>query len=446
MSIVNMKTLATIVVSYGDIAWLKRNNHRKEYGETQVIENSLKDHGWLKGNPVNVVKIDERDLAEEMEFRRVKWDQLKSAVAAVNTLRNTAALVVFEKLFCKGKKLSEPIYSGNMAFRRASVYPKAMVERYVATQEDADRNILTEIPVHVVEYASMADKILDQQLENELQGVGTLEVGNLEKLEITKYLFDAGCSEAKIRKLYSSSTGQKTHGICQANVNWPKLNIYNRFMMPNKESAEWIPWGPPKGDELVKINNRFEATRKRREGLPLSKKEEGCSLISEKEVEQYFQDCRAKVNGDGQNAQKIMTKKEIESKAKNHPLKMVRNAMDSVIGNTEANLQVHNLFDHVESLNSAYDLVDKGNGKLLDLVVGVTTTDEQLMKDFAELCKAGKQTELREAIDRIKNPIVAPATAPEQPKVEQPKVEQPKVEQPKVNGAKPAEKKQLQKV
>ncbi len=256
------------------------------------------------------------------------------------------------------------------------------------------------VPIRVTEYATQADRIIDQQQENEMQGRGTVKMDDLDKLRVTKALFDEGCLESRIRQLYSSSTGQKTFGICQANVNWPSLSIYGRFYEESSH-PDYIPWGPVRGADLVKINNRYEADRKRKENLPLKNDERALEPISTEDADQYFRDKAKTATGDG-NATKIMAKKDMEGSAKNHKLVAVRSVMDSVLA-ASTTPKLAELMKHDTAMNGITNVVLDGKGDTADAVVPVFASNLDAFALFAEVVKAGKGAELVQCALTIKD-------------------------------------------
>ncbi len=217
-----------------------------------------------------------------------------------------------------------------------------------------------------------------------------------------------------MRELYSSSTGQKTFGICLADANFPELKVYERFLLPS-DAPGFIPWGPVRGADLVKINNRAEADRKRKEGLPLKNDERGLEPLQPGEVAEWFAD-KAKLAGDG-NASKSMKKTDMEAGSKNHKLLAVRKVFDSVLGNTQANLKP--LMDHAEAMNGITSMILEGKGDEAERIVKVATGETVLFNDIYRIIDTGKIAELKAAVASILNPspvvqaAPVPAPAPE---------------------------------
>ncbi len=411
-------TAVAIMVLFASVAWRIKNNFRLEanYGDANEIRNSLATYQWVPDNPVPVTKITESELTAELAERQAKWDAFKAVQNP--TPDQLVELQVFEQLFTEPvdpenptgeRKLIVPEYSGNAGFRRSSAFFGAMVQRQKerAKPENAGLTISGLVPVRVATYASNADRIIDQQLENEMQGRGTVKMVDLDKLRVTKALFDEGCREVQIRQLYSSSTGQKTFGICLADANFPELSIYPRFLLPS-DAPGFIPWGPVRGADLVRINNRYEADRKRKEGLPLKNDERGLEPLVPGEVADWFAD-KAKTAGDG-NASKSMKKTDMEAGSKNHKLLAVRKVFDSVLGNTQANLKP--LMDYAEPMNGITQLILDGKGDEAERIVKVATTETVLFNDIYRVIDTGKIAELKAAVALILNPPVVVQAAP----------------------------------
>lgn len=401
-----MTAILSQLVMFALVAWRKPKNKRLDYGETNDIRNSLAATQWAPDMSVPVYPIDASSLAAEMQERQTLWDNLK---AAEKTADNVAKLTVFERVYVSDGKLIEPKYLGNAGFRRASTFFDAMVQRFTQkpTKEipEPDNTFHGNVPVRVTSYRDEAERILDQQMENEIQGRGAKKMEPLEKLAVSKTLYENGVSEARLRDLYSSSIGQKTYGICRLNERYPDLKLYDRFYLP-LDHADRIPWGPIDAPTLIKMNNRYDAQRKREKGFQLSESERTLEPITQEEVETWFRD-KAKLAGDG-NAIKSMPKKDIEASSKNHKLLLVRDAFESIINNTTHNLAP--VVEHADAMNGVYSLVTGGKGEYATNVVKAAVEEVDVMKEVTALLAAGKKAELLSAIERIKNP---PAPAPE---------------------------------
>lgn len=409
-----LSNIAAILVQFALVAWRQKNNFRSKenYGESNDIKNSLAKHQWVLDNPVPVTDITEAEIVAEMSERQVTYDTYKGIVNP--TPAQVVEFETFKQLFLDPEgNLVKPKYSGNAGFRRSTIFFAAMVQRAVdrAKPENVEHTISGLVPVRVTTYATPVDRIIDQQRENELMAFGAVKMADLDKLKVTKALYSEGCREIKVRELYSSSVGQKAYGICQADQNWPTLNIYNRFFLP-VEAPGFIPWGPVRGEVLIRQNARFEADRKRSEGLPLKADERGLEPIGVQEVTDYYLD-RAKLATDG-NATKSMAKKDMESGAKNHKLLAVRKVFDSVIGNTQVNLK--SMLDHSLAMNGITELVTKDEGKtygdIADRVVVSLVQNVPLYDLFTKVVEAGKLDEARTALTAILASTVAAVPTP----------------------------------
>lgn len=401
--------VSSILVPVALIAWREVNNFRGQdnYGEANEIRNSLATYGWNPDNPIAVGgvgtdRISEADQTAELEKRETEWAALKAAT----TPEAAVELKVFEMLYVKDGKLIKPEYSANAGFRRGRTYFGAMVQRFreAASGRAGTENMTINglIPVRPTVYDTKADLIYDQQLENEMQGKGTVRMSDKDKLRVSKALFDEGCREVDIRKLYSSSIGQKTYGICRANENWAELNIYKRLVEYKSEHPDFLKLGPQRGPVLVKLNNRFEAQRKIKENLPLKPDERGLPPIDAKEVDDAL---RAASNAEG-NDTKMMSKTDITDAAKGNKVHLFRSVFDSVEGNTQANLQRY--LPYAEGLNIVKELMDgnKVSGEqLADLMTAVKEA-AAFMELASKIVKAGLTEPATKALDYVISPPV----------------------------------------
>lgn len=419
------------MVAFALIAWRENNNYRSRdnYGDLNTIRNSLAGRQWVEDNQIPVCPITESEKLSEMTERQATWEA-KRDVAVKNPTDAQAVmeLKIFEQVYTEPvdpanpdgeRKLIEPIFSGNAGFRRSRAWFGAMVQRATAkpspTDPEPDHSFHGQIPVRFVEYKNRAARLIDQQLENEMQGVGTVKMSDLDKLRVTHDLYAEGCREVDVRKLYTSSTGQKAFGICRIDSYWPSLKIYNRFFLPSEDN-DYIPWGSVRHNEVVALNNRSEVQRKIKEGIPLRESEHGLEPLTQEDVDTYFRDKAAQQRGDGKNANKMMSKDDIGGIAKNHKLLAARFAADSILANTTSN-SLQKLIEHHEPVNTITEMVtgDPKVAAMVDAVVPVLKTEPDIMERVAKLLTTGRKTELVAALDAIENPKPAPAPAVETP-------------------------------
>ena len=454
-----MSRVLAIVLNFAQIAWVSAVNYRRDYGDTDRLRASLTDRDWVQDNVVQAFPLDNAAalgydvptmIAAELDLRQKLWDTLK----ADQSKEGLVKLKVFEKLYTvngDGKRLIEPNHFGNSGFRRHSVYFAAMVDRWNLREkpEYAGYEISGHVPVRVMTYATKADQIFEQQLENAMQNVGTKQMEDLEKLRVTHDLFQAGAKQVKIRHLYPGSTGQKLFSICLADLNWPALKIYDRFHLPESH-PDRIKWGPVRQQDVTKFNNRFDAVRKEKDGLPLTPAEQKELLPPitlddlQIAVDNYFRDAS---RGKEDDSAKMMKKGDIASLARVHRCSIVRRAMDSVLGDVQTNLQ--KFVSNPDCINLATELYDLGGqdaGKtiLTPLINDQTETTpegkqvaKRVFNDKAALALVGAATllikgqgdALIKAIDLINNPpqpmeekptpAATPPTAPNGGKVKQ---------------------------
>lgn len=402
-----------VLMKFGKVAWVEVNNYRKDYGDTNEIRNSLATREWSPDNPVPACPITEAEVKQVLAEREAQWKAFRDAP---KTPKSIAQLTVFELLFTEEnpdapgeRKLIVPELSGNAGFRRARSYFDAMVQRFEAMAEtnNADLKISGLVPIRPTTYKTEVDRILDQQNENEMQGVGTKRMDDLEKLQVTYDLFHKGAREVDIRRLYVSSTGQKLFGIVQCDASYPELKIFQRFFY-DPSNLDWIKWGPIRHNEIGKINQRTEAQRKRNEGLPLKPDERGLDPITQEEVDNYFRD---KSKNDGEPVAKMMAKKEIEAGAKNHKLLAARTVFDSVALNTPS-VKLRTLMEHAEPINMVTQAVYDGKGNDLKPVAVAFNSDSNLLKDVSDLINAGRGAEVRAFVDSLKGGSPAATTTP----------------------------------
>jgi hypothetical protein len=393
----------SILVAFAIVYWNPKDNHRSQdnYGnETQksATKESLADKEWVANYPVPVYAIDEEGKKACLAERTLQWEELKKATSPDGLVQKA----VFERLYLDEKgKLVEPQYYGNAGFRRASQYFPAMVERF--KREQAIGGL---VPVIVKHYESKAERLIDQQLENELQGVGSVPMTMLDRLRVTKELFEEGCLEVAVRKLYTATTGQKLFGICVLDRYWPKLRVYDRLFLP-ADHVDYIPINKLRHDALVQMNNRKEADDKRKAGRPMTDKERGMTPIDEAEVEKYLSD-QKKAGEEGQS--KMMSKKDIEQGSKTHRIGFVKAGLQSVIDNSMAAIAPYLAFS--DSLNLHKELIDTGRGVQAAAALLLCSTNDSAITAMQKAKDAGKLEDALKAVDAVLNPSAPAPVAP----------------------------------
>ncbi len=425
-----------MLVHFAQVVWTLKLNYRdrERYGSFDAIRNSLAERGWSDQNPIPCSNpAEDWEVKAALAERQKDWDTYKDALKHQDNDENRAKLAVFIDLYTEPvdaekpdgeRKLIVPIYSGNAGFRRSQAYFSAMVQRRRrkaddGMQVDTDTRIM--IPIQPKVYPTLADRIYDQQLENELQGVGTVKMDPLDKLRVVKALKDQGWREAQVRSLYNQSTTvQKLYGIARANDNWPTLNIFQRFYL-DPANPDFIPLSRVRHNEIVPYNVRFRAAQKRAEGLPLSEDEKAAEPFKDEygpdgkvtayEIDNYFRDLAARERGDGTPQSRMLKKEEIKAML-DSPVLAVRSAANHVYEGIEPK-SMKAMVAFKDALNIPFDLVTSGKGELMEGIANAVKDHETLMADINKVIAAGKVNQLKAAVNLILNP-----PAPTENKVE----------------------------
>lgn len=411
-----------VLVPFAAIAWIAENNMRDDYGDTKQLRESLAMRGWNPDNPIpgvidpkSVGALTTDQIKKELAKRKRAWDSFKAEATKKDEKGEDAStptaktqLRVFEELYLDEKKeLITPHISANAGFRRGlgaksdeftSTYFSAMCDRADSKDENQAKDVRKEIPVRPAFYENEAQRLIDQQEENELQGKGTKRMENLEKLKTTYRLFKVGAREVDIRRLYTDTTGQKTYAICLADQNWPNLKIYERFFKKS-DHPDFIPWGPVRHDKVVNLNRRAHSMYLQANALPITKAFSGLEPISENEVDSFFRDL-ARNSTKGGNEIKMMEKSVIKSIAQNHPVQAMKDFANAVVAGSEASLQP--LVQAAPVLNAVTDMVKSNKTKVAENVINATKTGEEAMVLAAELVNHGRADEVLIALKAVK--------------------------------------------
>lgn len=387
-----------LLAPFAFIHWTKKHNAREEYGDTKALQESLAQRGWVDLNTILVCPIQtDKDLSENdkaagvkseqaiaLEERETLWTTLKSSSSPDKLVERA----VFERLFVKDGKLIVPQYSGNAGFRRASVFFNAMVDRFKDTDVEDSEKIKDAIPVLVRDYRDANGRpdegmrIVDQQIENEMQGIGTKSLSDKEKLRITKKLYDMGKRQVYIRQLYKSTTGQKLWNLVLADAYWPNLSIYERCQRDDKD-ADQIPLSKVRQDQLAKFNNRFEADEKRKAKKELSERELSMEPVKEQEVADYLNSLRA---GGPPTPRPLMKRPDIEAQAKQNVIQWFRLPMTAVLDSSIEGMTKY--LPHADALNLHKQLIDEGRGDVSLTALKLVSAHPQvisLMRDALAL-------------------------------------------------------------
>lgn len=211
--------------------------------ETKDTLSSLAANGWIDQKSINCFLLSDEQKEAAVLYRTDRLKALEEESAKDQESRDL--LFVLRRLWTDGNgKVITPEVGNNMGFRRMRLYPKSQVFRMRIKPEDraqSETDILTQIPVNVKNYADENDRVADQLIENEREGVGKKEVSFLAKLTASKPLFDAGRNEAFFRKVvFKDGVGQKIFSILKVNALQPAARIMERVVLPETD-VEYIP-------------------------------------------------------------------------------------------------------------------------------------------------------------------------------------------------------------
>lgn len=253
---------------YGAIIVNKLLNTRpeSEYGDAKDVIDSMARGGFSDNFNVNCFEATEEDAAKEIELRKAVMLELDN-----QRLRKEDAarmFTVLERLYKDEKgHWIEPQVFNNMAFRRLTNYPQAMIQRAAMAPEDrggpSKDELLPMIPVNIKVYDSDYERILDQLAENGTNKQGAKDLSFLSKCKACKPLMkNPRVREADIVNALGGQTargtGQKVYNLLIVDMRCPEAELLERGALDPKDSRYLRLESPKYADwqKLHKNGNR----------------------------------------------------------------------------------------------------------------------------------------------------------------------------------------------
>lgn len=383
------KTVSNVVVVLGHFAKLfffPVRNYRSEpssESNLKTLRGSMAGMGWWPNQPIpseKIVDVYKREgnpgemakcgphagglmpdfVAEAMAARNAEWEALKISQSADDKVK----LSVFVALYTEdgeGKKLIKPEYLPMACFQRGSQYFGSQVERAKGDAANPGSDPLTQVPLEVLTLTSEVERLEKQVLENEGRNIGMQPTSYRDKLRTAEKFFNLGKNQNYFRNLYSSTTGQKLHGLLRLDRLWPNLRIVARVLMEQPsdptaaEMGEYIPYAKVNVPDLTALIRRSPGAHE--------KLAPGESHVTETDVDKWFRDLK---RTDG-NEDKVMGKDTFKALADQNPVGIVQDVMRGALSNNTD--YINKYVPLAAGLNVITELAGKGHYPPLELIL-----------------------------------------------------------------------------
>jgi hypothetical protein len=329
-------TMHFVMESISNVVWLPWNNYARHDAKIDSEEArrnigvALANEGWLTKYSVEVVPLSEEGKAAAVEYLQNQYKILESLTEeapfkdAGKTTKVSAGILLkaFKMRWMKDGKVKAPKYEAVFGFQRGS-----SIDLGNAYLLATNREMLTEIPVHIVEYKNDADRIRSCIEENFSKDALLNDVTNHwpSIIKSAKALYDAtgkAATEADITRALSGGDqnlvgrGQKAHKILVLDSRFPQLNLVAKIVNAptTVENGRTVDKGQEYGASLDRA--KLIAL----EGGTRSTPTNPDKPVTQADVEAYFAD-PAGMKGE---AKRPMTWKALARIAENHPNMFVR--------------------------------------------------------------------------------------------------------------------------
>ncbi len=327
--------------------------------DKQKLAGLIAEAGWSPTETLGVTAMSEDEIAIATAQREATWAELREASAMAQSesdtiykVKTTNAVILnddsdenyitqvsakmeleaFERLYVKSGKVIVPEFSLIWGFRRTGVLPLVNAVRRDQLQEE-----ITKMSFVIMTFDSIDQRHMLCIQENTNKATGLKTLSAVDCLAAAKTLFNEGATQATLRKTFSHGTGQKLHAFLALNAQHLDLDLYNRCMLPAKDS-----------DDVATPNYiKFSALNKEKlrtlGGIDKGKNQ--CEPATKEEVNEYM----ANPNDDKPEKVSTMSKGDIAIIAKQHPSKIVQMIAGAIGSNDKETIKSFNL--HADRLN-----------------------------------------------------------------------------------------------
>lgn len=187
--------------------------------------------GWeLSQGVIGVYELTPDEVQTALKIRQEKLIELKKDNEVFElridnaedkiSINSSDILRHWLSTFCdKAGKVKTPKYGIVFGFRRFSALPLAIAASAKTVQID-----LSSIPCEVITGDRMTRQIACVR-ENGQKNAGTRSLSAFDKLSASNKLYEGGCLESTLGKIFKRGTSQKLFGICKLNAKYPSLAI-----------------------------------------------------------------------------------------------------------------------------------------------------------------------------------------------------------------------------
>lgn len=265
----------------------------------------------LKIRQDELISLDADNCTYEL---RVDNNDDKVSVNSSDILRH------WKLTFCdKNGKVKTPKYGVVFGFRRFASLPLAIAASAKTVQVN-----LSYIPTVLVVGNKLA-RSLSCVAENGTKDVGIKSLNMLDKLSASNKLYEQGCLESALGKVFKRGSAQKLFGICRLNAKYANLKILDGILDKKIDMTIF------EKEKVREINN---------------------SDLPEKEVKEWMTNPKKK------NNDKVSKGKDIKALAAQSPVTAIK-VIAGAIANDDID-SLAKLVDHKTELNMAWDAIMAG--------------------------------------------------------------------------------------
>lgn len=248
------------------------------------------------------------------------------------TFSASDAIVVFDLMYkTKGNGFKQIKYLNQTCFRRLSrALFWANVIRY-----KTDRDLITELPISIVEFDNEGDRVAHGTSENTLKTKGNRIMSQNELLHSSKLMYENMIKEVRFREIYGTGTGQKLYALQRLNALYSDLGIL----------------------QIARTLDGFYSRLNKEEMRKLADR-----AAKPEEVQQYLETAKTESTN---KANKMASKKDVEA-MKQNPCKVIQLASEAVVANDIGRLRV--LIPVANLINPITDALLSGDPKKIQIV------------------------------------------------------------------------------
>lgn len=329
---------------------LNATQKKQAVAEIRRMEKFLQEHSFLKGDKLTVTLPGEADGEASNEKLEIPTD---------------AALEAFRAIWMPKGKPVTPTYGCNSGNRRMFAVP--FINAGLALRK---KKVIKDYPCTLVNYASEADRILDNAKLNEDHKVGMRDLSNKNRIGTAVQLYAQGAKQSDYRKVWKVGVAQFLWEVAVLDSHFPTVKLAEKIAdgdikvtSGHKEDLR----------KLRKLIEKTEAGAKISTASGRRKRAKDPTIV--KQVEDFFADVKANATGRVRAA----SRKDMDEMAGRSKVGLVSDVLNAAKDDNLAVLGTLN--DHADEINAAIEAIKAGVKLAPALFVLDPETGEQLAPD-----------------------------------------------------------------